>query len=397
MQPLLPPARFSPRQNKIIANTTTLLCIAVFTCVVGYSLHLLLRLVSTHANVLLPPVVAIIFAKVFQPLFDAFRSAFIKTLGARLSTRAAHRCANGFAAILLSLILFVPLTLFLWYFGKLLIEQLLELLNAMPQFVSWIRSMSSQKIPKILELIQNNHLENVFSALNPLQFLDIGKITHSLTASATTLWGSLRGSLATFTSWIVLPVYTLIFLASRPLEGSDFTRLLVGVSEKTREHIKFLIDEFIRLVVVFFRGQVLVALIQGVLFGLGFQWLVGVPYGMLLGLTLGILNIVPYLGNIVGLPIIGCLALFSASGSFAKLCGVLAIFIAVQTLDAYFITPRIIGNRTGLNAFVVIFSLFFWSSVIGGALGMVLAIPLSAFIAVFWKLLVREYLSKPPA
>jgi predicted PurR-regulated permease PerM len=114
---------------------------------------------------------------------------------------------------------------------------------------------------------------------------------------------------------------------------------------------------------------------------------------MLLGLLLGLMNIVPYLGNIVGLPAIGALALFGDGGGGGKLGTVALIFLVVQSLDAYFITPRIIGNRTGLNAFVVIFSLFFWSSVIGGALGMVLAIPLSAFIAVFWQLLVREYLA----
>ena len=51
--------------------------------------------------------------------------------------------------------------------------------------------------------------------------------------------------------------------------------------------------------------------------------------------------------------------------------------------------------QRSLNPFVVIFSLFFWGSVIGGALGMVLAIPLSAFIVVFWRLLVKEYVSVP--
>ena len=132
---------------------------------------------------------------------------------------------------------------------------------------------------------------------------------------------------------------------------------------------------------------------MGILFGLGFQLVAGLPYGMLLGLLLGLMNIVPYLGNIVGMPVIGALALFGDGGGGGKLGTVALIFLVVQSLDAYFITPRIIGNRTGLNAFVVIFSLFFWSSVIGGALGMVLAIPLSAFIAVFWQLLVREYLA----
>jgi predicted PurR-regulated permease PerM len=107
---------------------------------------------------------------------------------------------------------------------------------------------------------------------------------------------------------------------------------------------------------------------------------------------LGILNIVPYLGNILGGIIIIPMALCSAEG-WVLLVKLIVVFCSVQTLDSYFITPRVMKNRTGLNTFVIIFSLFFWSNVIGGALGMLLAIPLSAFIAVFWRLLKKEYFS----
>lgn len=168
------------------------------------------------------------------------------------------------------------------------------------------------------------------------------------------------------------------------------------MSEKTRNNVKFLIDEFIRIVVAFFRGQVMVAFIQGILYGIGFQFIAGLSYGMALGLILGIFNVVPYLGSITCMPIIGGLALFSANGSQTRLGLVVLVFVSVVMLDNFFITPRVMGNRTGLNAFVVIFSIFFWNSVIGGALGMVLAIPLSAFIVVSWRLLIREYLQAPP-
>ena len=94
----------------------------------------------------------------------------------------------------------------------------------------------------------------------------------------------------------------------------------------------------------------------------------------------------------MGWIIIVPMALFSAGG-WLLLIKLIIVFCAVQTIDSYFITPRVMKNRTGLNTFVIIFSLFFWSNVIGGALGMLLAIPLSAFIAVFWRLLKKEYFS----
>ena len=135
-------------------------------------------------------------------------------------------------------------------------------------------------------------------------------------------------------------------------------------------------------------------MVQAVLFAVGFL-LVGLPYGFLLGLILGMMNIVPYLGNIVGLPVIVLLALFSPGGGWGLLAWVVIIFCIVQTLDSYFITPRVMGQRTGLSAFAVIFSLFFWNSVIGGVLGLLLAIPLSAFFATFFRLLKREYFADP--
>lgn len=401
---------FTGRQNKIIANAISLLAAAIFAIVIGVGLHYFFRFVSAHASVLLPPVVAIIFAKVFQPLYDALRSGFWNLVGGRMlrlpghgrflpaagdgwRERTARGAANGFAALVLFALVFVPLGLFLWFFGKLLVEQLIALVNAAPGMAKWIAETAREKAPQVLDFIERHQLEGVLAAFNPANMFDLGRITATLGGSASTIWGGLASFLGALAGWIVLPVYTVIYLASRPLEGSDFTKLLVGVSAKTRNNVKFLIDEFIRLVVVFFRGQVLVALVQGILFGLGFQLVARLPYGMLLGLLLGLMNIVPYLGNIVGMPVIGALALFGDGGSGGRLGAVALIFLCVQSLDAYFITPRIIGNRTGLNAFVVIFSLFFWSSVIGGALGMVLAIPLSAFIAVFWQLLVREYLA----
>ena len=84
-----------------------------------------------------------------------------------------------------------------------------------------------------------------------------------------------------------------------------------------------------------------------------------------------------------------------AGGGAGVFLRVLAAFAVGQCLDLYLITPRVMKNRTGLNAIVIIFSLFFWNAVIGGILGIILGIPLSAFIVVFWRLLRREYFPAP--
>jgi predicted PurR-regulated permease PerM len=145
--------------------------------------------------------------------------------------------------------------------------------------------------------------------------------------------------------------------------------------------------------VTFFRGQIIIALIQGVLFSIGFA-LVGLPYSIVIGLTLGLLNIVPYLGNIVGLSVALPLSYFGAGGGLTQVILVLIVFTIVQSIEGYILTPKIMGNRTGLHPALIIFSVFFWGVALGGILGMMLAIPLTAFAVVFWRLLKKKYMSE---
>ena len=127
------------------------------------------------------------------------------------------------------------------------------------------------------------------------------------------------------------------------------------------------------------------------MYGTGF-WLVGLPYGFLIGFALGVMNLIPLFGSVVCLPIALPLAYFTRDGSLTRLLLVLGVWLAGQVLDGYFITPRIQGDKTGLGYAGVIFSFFFWSIVLGPVLGMLLAIPLSAFCVVLWRAVKARYI-----
>jgi len=403
---------FSKKQSRLIANAVSLLALSVFSAIVSLSLFYTFRFISTHSSVLLPPIVAIICAQVVQPAYDALRQFFWRIIGRNWFRLRSHRqfftdenetrherlarsTANTLAIIVIGIAFFVPLGVFLWHFGQLLVSQFIAIMDALPSLGTWITDFTSEHSPQVLAFVEKHNLGSSLAKLDPANWFNPAALTSGLGDSAFTIWDQARSFFTSILGWVALPVYTAIYLASRPLEGSDVSRLLVGVSEKTQNNVQFLVDEFIRIVVTFFRGQVMVAFIQGMLFGIGFQFIAGLSYGMAIGLILGLCNIVPYLGNITAMPIISALALFGADGSVKKLGLVILVFTIGQAADAYFITPRIMRSRTGLNAFVIIFSLFFWHAVIGGILGLVLAIPLSAFIVVFWRLLVREYLQGP--
>ena len=114
-----------------------------------------------------------------------------------------------------------------------------------------------------------------------------------------------------------------------------------------------------------------------------------------LGLFIGLLNIIPYFGTMIGLATVLPIAWFQPEGGGALLAGIaLAIFVAVQMLEGYFLTPRIMGNKTGLHPLTIIIAIFFWGTALGGILGMILAIPLTAFFVVAWRLLREKYLAR---
>ena len=135
-----------------------------------------------------------------------------------------------------------------------------------------------------------------------------------------------------------------------------------------------------------------IALIMGALLAIGFT-LIDLNFGIILGLGIGFLNIIPYLGSIIGIGTVLPLAYFqSDGGSIQLVLFALAIFTAVQIIEGYLLTPRIMGKSTGLHPLVIIIAIFFWGTALDGILGMILAIPLTAFFVVAWRLLKRKYL-----
>ncbi|NOQ14786.1 MAG: AI-2E family transporter, partial [Methyloprofundus sp.] len=160
---------------------------------------------------------------------------------------------------------------------------------------------------------------------------------------------------------------------------------------ETAKDLIYLFHEFVCLVVSFFRGQIIIALLQGVLFAVGFS-LAGLEYGAVLGITLGFLNLVPYLGSMLGLAVCLPIAWFQVNGGMDLLLIVSLVFAVVQMIEGYIITPRIMGDRTGLHPMVIIVAIFFWGSALGGILGMILAIPLTAFLVVLWRLMKEKYI-----
>ncbi len=196
---------------------------------------------------------------------------------------------------------------------------------------------------------------------------------------------------AFFTSLAIIPIYLFFFLLSSGDPTKNLGDHLSFLKSGLRHDLVFLVREFIAIVVSFFRGQLIIGLIMGVLLALGFT-VIGLKFGLFIGLMLGVLNIIPYLGTIIGLSVALPLAFLQPGGGLQLVGLVLLVFTLVQTIEGWYLTPKIMGDRTGLHPVTIIVAIFFWGTALGGILGMILAIPLTAFFVTAWRLIKRKYL-----
>ncbi len=142
----------------------------------------------------------------------------------------------------------------------------------------------------------------------------------------------------------------------------------------------------------YFRGQGLIAFIVGVLFSIGFL-IIDFPMAVGLGMFIGLLNMVPYLQTLGLIPCV-ILALVktveTGQNFWVIMLMVLAVFAVVQSIQDGFLTPKIMGKVTGLNAAIILLSLSIWGSLLG-MLGMIIALPLTTLLLSYYqRYLVRK-------
>jgi predicted PurR-regulated permease PerM len=198
------------------------------------------------------------------------------------------------------------------------------------------------------------------------------------------------GFLGLILGMIMVPVYLFFFLKDSssirehwhdyvPLKNSQFKTELVETLQEINGYL-----------VSFFRGQVLVAAIDGFLVGTALT-LFGLPYGFLIGIFMAILGVIPYIGSILCLIPACIIGYLHAQGtspfgmSPAAYVGcVVAIFVVVQQINSLVTAPKIVGESVGLHPLTVIFSMLFWSLLLGGFVGALLAVPLTAAVKVLF-------------
>lgn len=311
-------------------------------------------------TVLAPFVYALAIVYVLRPLVGVFEG----------------RGVNRLAAIALSyLIVIVGLAIVGLYFVPMLLDQSKQFLDNLPRYVANVSSIASEyrgrverfPIPPGFSRLMEQLIENVRQYL--LGFLS------GIPLGAMNVVG-------TVFNLVLAPIIAFYILKDLPQIMDGATGL---VPARFRDETRAVLRKVDQVLGGFLKGQTLVALSVGLLCSIALA-VVGLPYPVAIGMLAGILNIVPYLGPIVGGSVVFIVGLFT-SWKLAIL-GVVTM-VVVQQLDGLLISPNIMSQQVKLHPALVIFSLLVGGSFFGLS-GMILAIPAAATM----KALLMHWLEK---
>jgi predicted PurR-regulated permease PerM len=202
--------------------------------------------------------------------------------------------------------------------------------------------------------------------------------------------GSGLGLILGILSWLIVILYVIFIMIDYERIMLSF-RQLVPLRHRARtfrvaSDIKNAMNRY-------FRGQFLIACIVGILFSIGFA-IIGLPMGVVLGLFIGMLNMVPYL-QLISLPITTLLCLVCTASTGVDFWVIfwesMAVYLVVQCIQDLVLTPRIMGKAMGLNPAIILLSLSIWGSLLG-FMGLIIALPLTTLLLSYYD----QYVSGNP-
>ncbi|MBT8037792.1 MAG: AI-2E family transporter [Verrucomicrobiae bacterium] len=209
----------------------------------------------------------------------------------------------------------------------------------------------------------------------------------------------LLGFFGLLLGFAMAPIYLYYFLKESSGIKAHWHEYVPLKASRFKNEVVDTLQEINGYLISFFRGQMLVAFIDGLLVGIAL-WIFGLPYGLVIGLFMAVLGVIPYIGNIICL-IPACIIAYVHYGHIDNqnilgtnpwiyVAAVVAIFFIVQQINSLITAPKIVGDSVGLHPMTVIFSMLFWSLLLGGFIGALLAVPMTAAVKVLFRRYVWE-------
>jgi predicted PurR-regulated permease PerM len=335
-------------------------------------LVLLVWAVVALRGILTPFAIAFAIAYLLNPLVNWMEGVLKRWLGwARwLSPRGVSvgvLCVAVVAVLVLIVLVVVPTGY----------QQVRYAAGKVPEYVRVVQA-------KVGPAVERLNLEYPTQVAQVREELEKAAKTHALdivapiTRAIQAVFSSAFSLFAAIVNLLIIPVFAVYLLF-------DMNRIKVGlrdlVPNRYREYTYARTREIDQVLSAFVRGQITVCLMLGCFYAVALT-ACGVPMGLPIGFTIGFFNLVPYMSTIVGLPLALVLSWLDDQ-SWRALIAVAAVFFSGQLVEGNFITPRIVGEKLGLHAVVVMLAVIVGGTLFG-FIGMFLAVPVTACMSVFW-------------
>ena len=234
-------------------------------------------------------------------------------------------------------------------------------------------------------LKENLDFDSISRLLTPQEWKEL------LKTAITSSWNFLSSGLAFIigaVSWLIVILYVLFIMLDYERIMLSFKQLVPYPHRRQIFHIGRDIEHAMNR---YFRGQFFISLIVGILFSIGFV-IIGLPMGIVLGLFIGLLNMVPYL-QLISLPITAILCLVCTASTGVDFWAIfwesMAVYVIVQCIQDLLLTPKIMGKAMGLNPAIILLSLSIWGSLLG-FMGLIIALPLTTLLLSYYNIYIVD-------
>lgn len=388
-----PQTQPTPWQRKTWHAAITAVAVLVLVSIIALAGFLVVRALAFLQPLLIPVVVAVILTYLLDPA-------------------VARLCRLGLSRMWAVLLLFVLLLagfggIVLWV-APALSHQTLEFGRALPEYtargsklligtIEWVRGWQQKFEPTAVLDAERTVREEVWALAGQYVQDFVAWLQHRLPDFVASVVAFLKGSVGGFLgvagvvlSLILVPLFLFFFLKDADAIASDWRKYIPLPESPLRDEVASLLEEINGYMIRYFRGQFMVSLIDGALIGTALV-IMGLNFGLLIGIAVGILGLIPYLGMLLcWIPAV--LIAAAQYGDWQHPLIVTVIFIAMNNVEGFILAPRIVGDSVSLRPFTVILSVMVWTLVLGGLLGALLAVPLTATL----KVLLQRYVWHRP-
>ncbi|MEP6566581.1 MAG: AI-2E family transporter [Mesorhizobium sp.] len=332
---------------------------------------LLALFLYVFSSILLPFVAGMVLAYFLDPVADRLQRLGLSRLMATVVILIAF-----IVILVLAFVILIPV----------LATQMADFASKLPEYLTRLQSLITSFDPKWIEQKFGVNANGLRDGLNSLLTSGFGLLTTVFTS----IWSSGVALVSVVSLFVVTPVVAFYMLL-------DWDRMVAIVDSWVPrdyvETVRSIAKDINTATAGFVRGQGTLCLVLGAMYGTGLT-LTGLNFGILIGLFAGLISFIPYVGSLTGLVLAVGVAFVQFWPDWTMVVAVFGVFFVGQFIEGNILQPRLVGKSVGLHPVWLMFALFAFGALFG-FVGLLIAVPAAAAIAVLVRFAIARYLESP--